>query len=391
MKKIFAIFKKDVKRVFTDRRMLMAMILPGVLLFVIYTLLGVMVEVAENPDHTFTVYVLDQPAEFAPFSDKETSGMDIEVRSITAEEVESVKEKVSSADADLLMIYDADFLTKVAAYDSTSGNPAPEVRIYYNSTDQNSTTIMAYYNAVLDSYESTLANKFNVNSGAEKYDLANEDDVTKSVISSLLPYFIVIMLFSGCMMMTADCFAGEKERGTMATLLVTPINRRDLAIGKVMALSVSSLVPALTSLLGIGLALPGLMRGLEINMSVYGVGTFLQLALVVILMELTFNVLLAIISAVSKTVKEAQSYSAPVMILIMVALLSTVLGVELVNESVAYYIPIYSLIISLTAIFKTTITGLQVLTLTLVNLVAFFAGVAVLARMLKSEKIMFNT
>ena len=52
----------------------------------------------------------------------------------------------------------------------------------------------------------------------------------------MLPYFITILLFAGAMGLGVDMITGEKERGTMASLLVTPVKRSSIVLGKVFAL-----------------------------------------------------------------------------------------------------------------------------------------------------------
>ena len=65
-----------------------------------------------------------------------------------------------------------------------------------------------------------------------------QDDQKASgkALGMMLPYFITILLFAGAMGIGTDMIAGEKERGTMASLLVTPVKRKSIVLGKVFAL-----------------------------------------------------------------------------------------------------------------------------------------------------------
>lgn len=90
--------------------------------------------------------------------------------------------------------------------------------------------------ALLDGYESSLSNKFDINSGSGSYDLATDADTAGTFLSSMMPMLLMIFLFSGCMSTAPESIAGEKERGTIATLLITPLRRRDLALGKICCL-----------------------------------------------------------------------------------------------------------------------------------------------------------
>ena len=95
---------------------------------------------------------------------------------------------------------------------------------------------------LLDAYENSIANKFDINAGEGTYDLASERDTSATFFAALLPMLLMIFLFSGCMAVAPESIAGEKERGTITTILVTPIRRSDLAIGKITALSVIALL-----------------------------------------------------------------------------------------------------------------------------------------------------
>ena len=74
-----------------------------------------------------------------------------------------------------------------------------------------------------------MANKFDINAGEEAYDCATKEDVVGQIFSMMLPMLMMIFLFSGCMAVAPESIAGEKERGTNATLLVTPMKRSSLA------------------------------------------------------------------------------------------------------------------------------------------------------------------
>ena len=65
--------------------------------------------------------------------------------------------------------------------------------------------------------------------GGAGYDVAEERDVAGMLVVSIVPLLLLILVFSSVMSIAAESVAGEKERGTMATLLATPIKRHDIA------------------------------------------------------------------------------------------------------------------------------------------------------------------
>jgi len=77
---------------------------------------------------------------------------------------------------------------------------------------------------------------FTVNSDNDKMVIQDEQKASGKALGMMLPYFITILLFAGAMGIGTDMIAGEKERGTMASLLVAPIKRSSIVLGKVFAL-----------------------------------------------------------------------------------------------------------------------------------------------------------
>ena len=76
---------------------------------------------------------------------------------------------------------------------------------------------------------------FTVNSDNPDMVIQDEEKAGGKVLGMMLPYFVTILLFAGAMGIGTDMVAGEKERGTMASLLVSPIKRSSIVLGKVFA------------------------------------------------------------------------------------------------------------------------------------------------------------
>ena len=272
--------------------------------------------------------------------------------------------------------------------------PIPNVEMYYNSSKDESSMIYSEYEAFLIGYETSKCNMFDINNPESGivYNLAKKDDASKKFLSMMLPFLLIIFLFSGALSFCADSFAGEKERGTMATLLMTPTKRSHIAIGKIIALSVMALVSATASFLGILFSLPKMLGSAssQFNFNVYGAGTYVLLFLVIISVTLLFIAVLAIISAFAKSVREASSLSLPVMILVMLIGVSGFMSTGAATNPVYYLIPVYNAVQSLTAILSTNVNSLCLLICVLSNLFYVFVIVFLLAKMLNSEKIMFK-
>ena len=381
---IFTVFKKELARFFKDKRTLVALLMPGLLIYVIYSLMGGAMSDAFIPNDE---YIPEIRAVALPDSIKAiASYASFEIEELGQNSIDTCKETVANGGIDLLIVFPENFDETVAEYTPTSGMSAPSVEIYFNSSSTNSTTAYQSFIALLDAYESSMTNKFDINMG----DLATEEDVTSMLFSMLMPMLLVMLLFSGCMAVAPESIAGEKERGTIATLLITPAKRSHIAIGKILALSVMALISGTSSTVGIVLSLPKLMGGtVSLDGSVYGIADYSMLAVVILSTVLVLITAISIISAYAKTVKEASSYVTPLMILSMLIGLSGMFG-SAAGNSLLYLIPIFNSVHSMIGIFSFEANITHMLITVAANLAVTGVGVFVLTRMFGSEKIMFN-
>jgi len=176
-----------------------------------------------------------------------------------------------------------------------------------------------------------------------RQNVAPPSKVTGNVLGGILPYIIIMMCLTGAMYPALDVTAGEKERGTMETILCCPVARTDLVLGKFLMVLTASLGTVLLSLLSLGATLHFAKRALANSLppsaphtfaavDVGGVaGMFLMLLPVAVL----FSALLLMVGLFSKSFREAQSYCGPlIMVAVVPALVGMLPGVEL-NASFA--------------------------------------------------------
>ncbi|MDE6242065.1 MAG: ABC transporter permease [Anaeroplasmataceae bacterium] len=383
MRSIGIILKKELKRYFTDVRMLIGIILPGLLIFLLYSVMGDFMGNNTSTDiKEFSMIVENQPVEFNELFQKGFEEYKITYIEETFTEEEILK-KIENQELDLYVYYKEDFF-------SPEYSSIPNIDIYYNSVSDASMVAYTMYTGLLNAYEEALQpNYFDINIGDQKYDLAKEEDLTVRIFSMMLPFLLMTFLFSGAMGICSDSIAGEKERGTIATLLVTPTKRSHIAIGKVSALGITALTSALVSFLGLIASLPKLV-GTNLSLAAYNAQTILMLLVVIVLTVLLFTVVLTMVSTFAKSVKEASSLSIPVMILVMLLGATSFMGTTAQTNPALYLIPVYGAIQSLTGILSMTISPLCFTMFILSSVVYIGLGVFGLTKMFNSERIMFN-
>ncbi|MBE5906016.1 MAG: ABC transporter permease [Lachnospiraceae bacterium] len=389
---LLTIIKKEFRRFFGDKRLFLStVILPGLIIFVMYTLMGQLMSnfMATDKEYKPKVYAVNEPESAKQI----LKSLKITYHKTDITKVDGLKKKIENQKADVLMVFPDNFDEDVLAYDAiASGEKAPEIAIYYNSAAKESEALFRSITAAYDSYETTMSNKFDINADADvKFDLATEADTTAQVFSMLVPMLLIMMLMSGCMAVAPEAIAGEKERGTMATLLVTPVKRSNIALGKVISLSVFALMSGASSTLGVLLSLPKLMGGSEQNLSaaVYTVKDYVALSVTVLATVLTIISLFSIVSTFAKTVKEAGSYASPIMLVgTVVAVVSSMSGTD--HALSLFTIPIYNSAMLFSGIFSMKYTMAQVGLTVGSNLIFMAVCVFIMTRMFNSEKIMFS-
>ena len=380
---VLTIFKKELARFFGDRRMaLTTILLPGLMIYVLYTFMGNALSSQFSVEDTYRPTAV---VENLPDSLSAALSQALEIQ----EEAEPM-ELVRNQKLDLYIRFPAGFDEAVAAYDMASGKAAPQVEVYYNSAAATSGDGYNLVLEILNQYESSLVNKFHVNWNGI-YDLATQEDATGSIFSSMMPMLLLIFLFSGCMAVAPESIAGEKERGTIATLLITPTKRGSIALGKIMALSVISLLAGASSAIGTTLSLPKLMGAASEQLTVtYGVGDYALLGVVILSTVLLLITLISIVSAFAKSVKEAQTYVTPLMIVVILVGVTAMFGGGAKTELCYYLIPVYNSVQCMVGIFAFSASPVLILTAVAANLAVTGLGVFLLTRMFNSEGIMFS-
>ena len=393
MSGILTIMKKELSRFFSDKRTVAGILLPGVMIYLLYTFMGSAIgsSLGVDEDYTPTVQAVALPASMEALFQQ----AGLPVSSIDLQGQQAAKDAITAQELDLLVIFPENFDETVAANTfAGDGESAPNIEVFYNSASTASHTVYMELTQLLDAYEAQLVNKFDINARGAGGDLATEEDSMGSFFGMMMPMLLMIFLYSGCAAVAPESIAGEKERGTIATMLITPIRRSHIAVGKILALAVISLVSAASSTIGTILALPKMMgmegAGVEMNASIYGIQDYLLLAAVIASTVLLLVTLISILSAFAKTTKEAQTYVVPVMILVMVLGVTGMFGGGASQDLVSYLIPLYNSVQCMTGVFSFSTLTSGVLVTLAVNGVCTIAGVALLAVMFNNEKIIFS-
>ncbi|MBS0663075.1 MAG: ABC transporter permease [Verrucomicrobia bacterium] len=233
---------------------------------------------------------------------------------------------------------------------------APEVRVYnYSGELKSDLGARAVERFLTDLRERTVGERLKERGlpatvarpfEFQRENVAPPEKVGGNLFGGIVPYLIIILCFSGAMYPAMDLTAGEKERGTMETLLCSPVARGDIVLGKFLMVLTGSLSAMGFMLLSMGLTatIGGTMMlgggAMKVGAATAGKAAGVlpmidPLGLVgVLAMVLPVAVLFAAaaftIALFAKSYKEAQSYLAPMMIVvIMPAVIGMLPGIDL--------------------------------------------------------------
>lgn len=168
-------------------------------------------------------------------------------------------------------------------------------------------------------------------------DLATRAETGGNVWGRIFPFLLVIMALTGAFYPSVDLCAGEKERGTMETLLISPASRGEIVMGKFLTVVLASMTTAILNLLSMGLT------GLQLAYKVAGGSGAAASALgpptlmaafwmIVLLVPLSvfFSAICVALAVLAKSMKEGQYYMTPLyMVSLPLILLTLAPGVEL--------------------------------------------------------------
>ncbi len=392
----WTIIRKEFARFFGDRQLVFTtVIMPGLLIYLIYSLMGVGIRNMETQGEQdlVTVHVENMPESMSALLAPTDSSIALLQHPFGQDDIDALQDKDINA---VLIRFPQNFDSLVAAYAPQSGELAPNIEIYYNSANNAVSRVYYAIDGALTAYENSQSNLFDINradSEEQSFDQATDDQVVGDILSKLIPMLIIMMLFSGTMAIAPSAIAGEKERGTFATLLVTPMKRSELALGKIVSLSSIALLSGLSSFVGIALSLPKMISASseEINIPFnYTTNDYVALLLVILASVLIMASAVSLLSALAKDVKNAGTMITPFMLVVMLAGLLPMFQTSTPDNLVVYLIPFYNSIEVMTDVFAHSLRWTPVL-ITLVSDIAY-TGIAVfgLTKMFNSEKVMFS-
>jgi sodium transport system permease protein len=325
MKTILQIFRKEMMDTLRDRRTLLTMVILPILL--VPLLVGVMTQVItsqamEERGKTLRVGLetSENGAALVEYLERRK-----DFRVYTELEPFRFKDFIKEDSLDVALVISPEFDEQLEA--GVSGN----LTIYYNSnqnipSERLEEVLTAFEQEVLKTRLDTLGV---ARTYIEPLNLSREDVYTSresigKMVGGSLPYVFVLFTLLGAMYPAIDLFTGEKERGTLETILTVPASRLHILLGKMLAVVISGVLSGLLSIVGLYLAMevnPTMPEVVSNVLSqILAPDVILLIVLMIIPLTIFFTGVLIPASIYAKSFKEAQSIIQPMLIVVILPL-----------------------------------------------------------------------
>jgi sodium transport system permease protein len=339
LRNVAIVYRKELTEALRDRRTLVSSILIPLLVFPVlmlgigYTFAEILGEASREPSKIMVLGGADSPDVVQAL----TNAKDLRVVSNTGDYVDLISSKRIRAAIRIAPGFQAEVLR--------GGHP--DINIYMFSGDLKSTLATSRIEKFFTEYRDEmirgrlaadrlpegLLKPFEV----KQQNVVSPEKVAGETYGGLIPYLVILMCMTGAMYPAMDLTAGEKERGTMETILSSPVKRTHLVLAKFLLVLTASLATATLSALSMGTSFSVLSRLIPTNAGAEGfpiLTIHADAAAAVFVMALPvavlFSAVLITISLFAKSFKEAQSYLTPMTFVVLIPAIAAVLpGIEL--------------------------------------------------------------
>lgn len=380
MNNILITLKKELKLIIRDKKSLLMMAITPLFIPIFVILMSYIYEelTVNKDDKTYQI------------------GVNYEL-SITERELlsDEVKYTVYSSSKELEEAYNSNKILAYIVKDNNSYN------IYANIQSEDGSMVTSLITNYLDNYNNYLGQSYLVNNNIDLSKVYNNlnYNVTEIKGESIFGNQIILMAITftimaitlSCIYTSTDTTAGEKERGTLETILTFPIRRKELIFGKYLAISISGIV---TLLIGVLLSIVSLYY-VKNSFSIYdnvifNINTITILLTILILLFYTLFIsgLCITIASFTKSFKEAQSALTPISLVTCIPMFLEMLNINI--SGVLSFIPIINHTIVINNILTSSINVNNILITIISSIIYIIVLLLFINKMYKSEKILFN-
>ncbi len=340
LRNIWIVYRKELRDSLRDRRTLIAMVVVPIIIMplLVIGVLGLVSKIVGEAQKEVPIVMIlggsDSPKTISDLRNLK----EITFQEGTPDYIQQISDKKVRAAVEIPPGFDAALArgdqTTVRIYDYEgdlkSGFAAEKLQKFFNDL----TSQIVQERLAGKNLPATLIKPFEV----KTQNVAPPEKVSGAVLGGFIPYFIIILSLTGAMYPAIDLTAGEKERGTIETILCSRVSRTHLVLGKFFMVWTASLTTAILAMMSMGgsfLVVKAMLAGMPQdanNLTQYSIGIKAILAVFLMALPITifFSAILLAIAIMAKSYKEAQSYISPLMIVVILpAIIGMLPGTEL--------------------------------------------------------------
>ena len=324
---IVSIFKKELIDVLRDRRTLMFMVVIPTLITPLLVIGSIKFQEYQNKKSEEKILKIAYINESEDSLTKQLLSDQKGVKIIEGVPIDSIESYIKSDSLQGGLYLGKGFLKKIKT------NSSGEVKIYYKSSDLMSKS-KKRIQAALDIYKEKIIaerlTQLNVDGqilepiNITNIDMASAKETLGKAVGGFIPYVLVMFIFLGAMYPAIDLGAGEKERGSLETLLSSPATKFEITMGKLLVVSLTGIVSGLVSVLGISSSLFFIDKiPVQIQETILElINPFMIFSIIILMIPIAifFASMLLSISFYARSFKEAQSLMGPLNMVIIVPL-----------------------------------------------------------------------
>ncbi|CAM3839274.1 ABC transporter permease [Rheinheimera salexigens] len=364
---MWQVYFKELTELMRDKKTLIFVILLPIFIFpIIFGVMGLVLSSTTNTamqaEHRYVIVNEQQAPEFSDALFYHKNFKKIETELTTSDEL---AQAIRDDKFDVAIVIPADFANKRQLVEQSNW------QIIYNQSSQFD-FMYRYFDQTLADFNEQLQRqsltKLNVDPAklaaiikpvaVTKQDTAAKRENIGEKFGAIIAYILIPLCLLGASYPAIDMGAGEKERGTLETLLICPISRVSIVLGKFLTVLTTGLVGALITVASFGIwgAVIGSFAGMAIvqeAMSAIAVTELILIFSLLLPISAVFAALLLAISIYARTFKEAQNYISPLTIMIFLPLVAAMMpGVELTAKTAL--VPIMNVALAIKELIKGT-------------------------------------
>lgn len=380
MNNIIVTLKKELKLIIRDKKSLLMMALTPLFIPIFVILMSYIYEeiTTNNEDKKYVVGVNYSLSNI----EKELLSKELDI--IYYDNIDNIKKD-----------YDKKKIISYIIKDNNNYN------IYTNTQSEDGSMAISYIVSYLDNYNNYLGQSYLIDNNIDLDNVYNNinynineikgESVFGNQIILMAITFIIMSITLSSIYTSTDTTAGEKERGTLETILTFPISRKELVLGKYLAISMSGLI---TLMIGILLSLISLYY-VKNTFTIYdnvifniNIKTITLIVLILIFYTFFISGICITIASFTKTFKEAQSALTPISLITCVPMFLELLNIN-INGALAF-IPIINHTIVVNEILTGTININSIIITIISSIIYIILLMIFINKMYKSEKILFS-